>query len=78
LAAYQLDNAVLFMGAVIEAALADYEKIGDESRQKYTIDQLLDPDFRLSPARERYGGIREMAVANPDLVGRWKQRPKAA
>lgn len=50
-AAYQFDNAVLYCGTVVENALQEQTKIElgkhVEYRQKYTLAQLLDPDFRL-------------------------------
>jgi hypothetical protein len=46
-AAYQFDNAVLYVGLTVENALAEREKVGDEYRQKYTLEQLLSKEFRL-------------------------------
>lgn len=65
LAAYQFDNAVVFMGLTIENALQEREGIGvgnqKEWRQKYTLPQLLDPDFRLDAPKSTFsdkpGGI---------------------
>jgi hypothetical protein len=80
LAAYQFDSAVLFFGLTIKHARQEQEEYGPpsarQSRNKYTLEQLLDPDFRLPPKAEHYGGIKAMAAANPDIVGRWKQAPK--
>lgn len=71
LAAYQLDNAVLFFGLTIKNALAEQRRIGNESMPKYSLTQLLDPDFRLSPHGE--SGIEAMASAYPGVVGHFKQ-----
>jgi hypothetical protein len=50
-AALQFDHAVTFVGQIIEGALNETEKVGPDDkpewRQKYTLKQLLDPDFRL-------------------------------
>jgi hypothetical protein len=50
-AAYQFDNAVAFVGVIIENALAERVEIGPanrrEWREKYTLAQLLDSRFRL-------------------------------
>lgn len=49
--AYQFDNAVILIGSAIENASQETTKIGNdehsELRLKYTMTQLLDPDFRL-------------------------------
>ena len=49
--AYQLDSAVVAVGSSLEAASQEMEKVGSEDkpefRQKYTMQQLLDDDFRL-------------------------------
>lgn len=49
--AYQFDNAVVLVGNAIENAAQEMEKYGSDDkpqwRQKYTMKQLLDPDFRL-------------------------------
>lgn len=49
--AYQFDNAIVLIGSAIENASQEMEKYGSEKdtkwRQKYTMKQLLDPDFRL-------------------------------
>lgn len=79
LAAYQFDQAVLFVGTVIENAANEREEVGPkdarEWRNKYTLAQLLDPAFRLpvkSP-QQPVQGIKQIAAANPGIVGRWKQ-----
>lgn len=50
-AALQFDNAVVFFGNAIEGAANETEWIGPEKDRhlepKYTMSQLLDPDFRL-------------------------------
>jgi hypothetical protein len=80
LAAYQFDNAILFGGLVIENASQEREEYGPmnnrQSRLRYSLAQLLDPDFRLpvgGASSTSHGGIREMAMAYPSAVGRWKQ-----
>lgn len=49
--AYQFDNAVVLVGSAIENASQEMTKIGSDEnaewRLKYTMTQLLDPDFRL-------------------------------
>lgn len=49
-----------------------------QSRAKYSLKQLLDADFRLTAHGSENplgaaAGLKEMAVAFPDAVGRWKQ-----
>lgn len=82
LAAYQVDDAVLFFGLTIKNALQERVKgIGGlaDDRQKYTLTQLLDDDFRLPASASgtsqgaSQGGYKEMAMAYPRDVGRWKQ-----
>lgn len=55
LAAYQFDQAVLYVGLTIENALHEREEVGPpdkrEWRQKYTLAQLLDASFRLPPPK---------------------------
>lgn len=50
--AYQFDSTVTFVGTVIENAVQETVKTGSEDKPewkpKYTLNQLLDPDFRLS------------------------------
>lgn len=79
-AAYQFDGAVLYVGTVIENALHERDEFGPQnarqSRPKYTIEQLLNPEFRL-PLR-RSGGLDEMVAASPEMVGRWKEVAKAS
>lgn len=77
LAAYQLDNAVLFLGVSIENAVAERRKVSEEYLPKYTIDQLLEPDFRLPSKSESFGGLRAIVAANPGIVGRFKEIAKA-
>lgn len=49
--AYQFDNAVVFVGNAIENASQEMKQVGSgknkEWKPKYTMRQLLDPDFRL-------------------------------
>lgn len=56
-AAYQFDAAVTLVGAAIENAANEMHEVGDGQHKrlvhKYTMDQLLAPDFRLpSPTAE--------------------------
>lgn len=50
-AAYQFDSAVVFFGNTIESASQETEWIGSEKDKRleprYTMQQLLDADFRL-------------------------------
>jgi hypothetical protein len=74
---------VLYVGVVLENASQEREKVGDEWQAKYTLSQLLEPKFRLprkgsSNQTSNSGGLRAIAVANPGIVGRWKEQPKAA
>ena len=49
--AYQFDNAVILVGTAIENAAQELEKVGSDEKSelqpKYTMQQLLDDDFRL-------------------------------
>ena len=55
-AAYQLDNAVAYAGIAIENALAERVNDGtDEApawRERYTLAQVLEPEFRLAVAED--------------------------
>lgn len=87
LAAYQFDNAVLFAGLTIENASQEREECGPDnarqSRPKYTLAQLLDPDFRLPtvggsntaphPEGSRTPGVKSIIAANPGIVGQWRE-----
>ena len=77
LAAYQFDSAVLFFGLTIKNASQEREDYGPEkarqSRPKYTMRELLDPEFRLPHSSVTQGGIKELALAHPGAVARWKQ-----
>jgi hypothetical protein len=50
-AALQFDNAVVLVGRVIENAAQEQHNAGNEQKprwvNKYEMEQLLDPDFRL-------------------------------
>lgn len=82
LAAYQFDNAVLYCGLAIENALQERRKAGDESQPEYTLERLLDPDFRLPAAGGSPLGAQSTAIFKamdavfPGAVGRWKQVAK--
>lgn len=79
LAAYQFNSAVLFFGLTIKNASQEQEEYGPHNarfgRNKYTMTQLLDPDFRLPAANSQQptAGLKAMAAAHPGTVGRWKQ-----
>lgn len=88
---YCFDNAILYFCTVIESALTETKKIGIapdiEYEAKYTIDQLLDNDFRLPrppTAKEKRAqgapgsGLKALAAAFPGAVGLWKEAPVAA
>lgn len=50
-AAYQVDNAVCLIGSAIDGAKEERHKVGPEDNPtwelKYTMRQLLDPEFKL-------------------------------
>ncbi len=50
-AALQLDNAVIMVGTAIENAAQEQEQVGPDDKPRwqprYTMAQLLDPEFRL-------------------------------
>lgn len=80
LAAYQFDSAVLFFGLTIKNASQEQEEYGPhnarERRNKYSLAELLDPDFRLQ--RPGQGGsmtpgVKAIVAANPGIVGRWRE-----
>lgn len=52
-AAYQFDNAVVWVGIVLENAAQEMHNVGSEKaakwEPKYTMQQLLDDKFRLPP-----------------------------
>lgn len=64
LAAYMLDNAVLAFGTLVENTLLERDEIGEgamkQSVQRYTLSELLDPNFRL-PRPDEYADLRSMA-----------------
>lgn len=45
--AYQFDAAVSALGNSIESALYETDTLGDKTVPRYTLQQLLDPQFRL-------------------------------
>lgn len=67
-AAYQIDSAVVRFGVTIENLSHEREErgMGQQTRwvEKYTLPQLLDPDFRV-PAPEPYVPVAEQQGA-PD------------
>jgi hypothetical protein len=60
-AAWQFDGAVLWAGTAIEYALNEREEYGPanarQSRAKYSIAQVLEPDFKLSAANGSNQGL---------------------
>lgn len=66
---------MLYVGLTVENALHERQKVGDEYQPKYSLGQLLEPDFRLPRKNDSQGGIHALAAANPGVVGRWKQAP---
>jgi hypothetical protein len=88
LAAYQFDSCVMYVLLTIKNALNEREEYGPQDarqwRAKYSINQLLDPDFRLPHSTpggttirgESQVGLKAMAAAYPGAVGRWKQAPQ--
>lgn len=83
---YLADNAVTFFGLTIENALAERVNKGSEKEpkweDKYTLAQLLDPAFRLprpptAKQQRQQSGLKAMVMANPSMVGRWKEVPVA-
>lgn len=60
LTCYQFDNAILYFCATIEAAALERDNIGSEEkpkwRQRYTMTQLLDDDFRMPRAGDDNDG----------------------
>ena len=57
LVAWKFDNAVLFLGITIENALQERNESGEgksyRSTPRYTLRQLLEPDFRLPRPKEQ-------------------------
>jgi hypothetical protein len=53
-------------GTIVENALLERERIGDEkkseSRQMYTLEMLLDPEFKLPRPKTRLERVREGAM----------------
>lgn len=76
-AAWQFDGAVLWEGLTIENAANEREEYGPanarQSRAKYELSRLLEPDYRLRPADQQQE-FNAMVQANPGIVGHWKQK----
>lgn len=57
----QFDNAVVYVGMVIENALHEREEVGSGNNKrwkaKYTLKQLLDPAFRLPSQATQTGNF---------------------
>jgi hypothetical protein len=72
-AAYQLDSTVTFFGTVIENAANERENIGSKTKpewqQRYTMNQLLDPDFRLPAPKKRRDKELDAVAAFAGLPG---------
>lgn len=64
-AALQFDNAVTLTGVTLENASQELKEVGAGSNKKmipkYTMTQLLDPDFRLpAPKKQQTGGLDDL------------------
>lgn len=63
-AALQFDNAVTLVGETIEGAAQEMEKRGSDDKPrwepKYTMQQLLDNNFRLPRENAPRGGVDEL------------------
>lgn len=80
LACYQFDNAILWFCMTLENALLETVETGVkpnvERKPKYTLDQLLDNDFRLprpATATAKRGKVGEQVKA---LFGGTQPRPR--
>ena len=66
-AAYQIDDAVVWFGVTVENALAERVNHGSAEkpdwRDKYTLEQLLEPDFRLPRPGQPLTGKQAAAQA---------------
>lgn len=85
LACYQFDNAVLWFCTTVENALNETEKVGvgDKAteRAKYTLDQLLDDNFRLPrpvTAKVKRGKVGEQVKALFGTPRKRKESPKVS
>lgn len=65
---WQFDNGIMFFFSVMKNALAETEKIGNESQAKYTLSQLLEDDFRLPRPLSHKQQRRQVGVAVRGLV----------
>ena len=81
---YQLDSAVLHLGTVIENALQEREEVGigkdKEWQNKYTLAQLLKPEFRLPYPDTGIGKpknitIQEAAGDSKNGIKTWNAMP---
>lgn len=67
-AALMFDNAVTMVGAAIENAAQEQEKVGQGKdatwRAKYSLAELLDPDFRLPAPPKAASGRKGQPVGN--------------
>lgn len=85
---YCFDNAIGYFVTVVKNALAETNKIGIapniEDVAKYTLERLLDNDFRMprpltakagAPGARQRSGLNEMLAAFPGAVTRWRQAP---
>lgn len=73
-AAYQFDSAVTLVGGAIENAVQEMQEIGEGQHRrlvpKYSLEQLLDPDFRLPPPPSAKDKERDGLAALHALAGR--------
>lgn len=69
----QFDNAVVFVGETIENASQEMIKVGPEDRpewkQRYTMKELLNPEFRLPLNRERDSDDLEALMGSGNVQG---------
>ena len=60
-AAYQINTTVAWFGTAVENALAEQVNRGDAKRpkwqDKYTLEQILTPNFRLPPSTMAVGAV---------------------
>jgi hypothetical protein len=72
--ALQLDNAVVSIGIGVENALHERHNVGTKKapdwQPLYTLEQLLDPAFRLPPSKTAQDKERGAINALKSLVGK--------
>lgn len=71
-AAWQLDQAVLYLGVTLESLLEETENTGTSEKphyeRKYTLKQLLDEDYRVRQAGEPMTDIRALKKVQGIIV----------